>query len=857
MLNSPTQLFYSLLLPILFAFSLSLAADPDTAVSIPASETATDTKARQVTIIASTTAVNNNSDITQPESASSEESLQIASMVATTAATTVTAVEVKALSHAEQLELFTQQLKAFKVTKEDADDYFEMLRNEVRLRLWQFDMALVAANSVDDKVLIDPALLEADHPGFPKKMYQLPADVDTVQDLYIDLVDLYSARTGALELVSSERHRRAVGTALMGMQELSAEKDLIKAAIRYQVLRFPQAYQQIKSMLSQAPITLLWLVIQFILAIMLFRWWRDWLPSTLQRMRDGLLAIRPRTQEILSRLRGLWYIDQVRTPLEWLLLWTFMFGLLQFDGIDFIRDTGLIVMRWIMFAWFSVALLNAFAARGAGGLAGDAATLRLKTMRLIANWLMLLGLSLDLVGNLVGNAALINWIWRVFALLAFPLVFRLLDLWHMELYARLQREGEPDIPEQEYAAQRGFKRWIGTAKVGGLLITSWLRSVLLKRIAQFDPAAGRNISDDKTNDNDADTTKGLTGDLRNSLIKGYESYSKYSRLERRQLVDRINAQESGLVNIIGERGIGKGQFLRQIADAHDYNSIFIDCQRGGFDEVTTEFIRQLGLTEANPSDEAINAVISERNIHYVAINNLHLLARPVMGGFTELAKLSHLFTRVHTPLLWVISIDRYAHHFIAQAQTDYVSESNIQLRSWTEEQIGEFIENSCKTAEITPDFSNVRVPRQYMDTAEDIIEERNQAGIYAMISSLSRGNPSIAIRLFADCLQRNDKAGYDVTLPANLDAQTLENASITMLLILRVIAQSELITLEDIIDNLRFDPPVIKTNLHFAVMAGWVEHRNGLYRITWPWFRTITRILSRKNLLAGVREDIS
>lgn len=138
-----------------------------------------------------------------------------------------------------------------------------------------------------------------------------------------------------------------------------------------------------------------------------------------------------------------------------------------------------------------------------------------------------------------------------------------------------------------------------------------------------------------------------------------------------------------------------------------------------------------------------------------------------------------------------------------------------------------------------------------------MIEERNRAGIYAMISSLSRGNPSIAIRLFADCLRVNSIGGFDVTLPANLDAQMLENASIKMLLVLRVIAQSELISMDDIKSNLRFDPPVIEATLNFTVFTGWVEHQDGLYRLTWPWFRTITRILARKNLLAGVREEAS
>ncbi|ARN75745.1 AAA family ATPase [Oceanicoccus sagamiensis] len=753
----------------------------------------------------------------------------------------------------EQLANFKQQLANFKVSTNDANNYFEQLRDEVRMRLWQFEMALDSANGVYDAAIVDTAQLESDHPGFAKAMYQLPKGIVTVDQLYNDLLELYAVRNGALQLVSSARRQQATGAALMGMQELRSEFDLIKLNLRYQTLKLPQAYLQLQDMLIQAPVALLWIVIQFLLVILVFRWWRNWLPGTLQKMRASLLSIRPRTQEVVSRLRGLWYVDQVRAPIEWLLLFGFLFSLLQFDGLEFVRETAAIIVQWVLFAWIAVVLLNALAARGAGGLAGETAKLRLHSMRLIAIWLMLLGLSVDLVDNLVGDAALISWIWRIFQLLTFPLVFRLLSIWHMELYIRLQRESEPEVPEDIYAAQRGVKRWLGSAKVGSLLLTSWLRSSLLKRIDNLDASGA--AGSDKTANNE-EQLEPTSSDIHQALRHSDEVLPRYSRTERRQLIERINADESGVVSIVGERGIGKSLFLNQVAEAHNHNSIRIDCRRGSFDIVSAEFLRQLGLSDIEATDDIINEALSKQDIRLVAIHNIHLLARPVMGGLTELAKLTDLFVRVNVPLIWAMSVDRYAYHFMNQARADYyVAESIIHLRSWTEEQIGDLIEKRCESAGIEPDFSKVRVPRQHMDTEQDVIEERNRAGIYAMISSLSRGNPSIAMRLFAECLRVDNKGKLRVSLPANLDAQSLENASINMLLVLRVIAQSELISIADIKRNLRFDQPVIEATLNFTVLAGWVEHQDGLYRITWPWFRTITRILARKNLLAGVREE--
>jgi len=763
------------------------------------------------------------------------------------------------LSRSEEIDQFEAQLSRFAVTEDDARDLFNHYRDETRLRLWQFAMALSAASSTADRVTIDPAKLEEQHPGFPKQAYQLPVDVVTLRDLYNDTLDAFWARNRMLELVSPELREQAVGSALYGMQELRSERDLIIAEVRYQVLRLPQAAWQIKRMAVQAPVPLIWIIVEFWLAIFLFRWWRRWVPATLQRMRTSLLSIRPRTDEILTRLRGLWYINQVRTPLEWLLLWTFLFSLMQFDGLDFVRDVGLIVVRWLMFTWFAVALLNAYVARGAGGMAGESALLRLKSMRLVAGWLLLLGLGLDLSNDLVGNAALTSWIWRIFQLLIFPLVFSLLSIWHMELYTRLEREGEPAVPRAEYTQQRGLRRWVGSAKVAGLLLASWLRAVLIRRIERFGSmraAAGLSVQEDSIEQ--VPETARLPAATRQILIKGHDEFSKYARLERRALVDRINADKGGVVGIVGERGIGKNGFLRQVADAHNHGTLFIECRAGSAVEIVAEFGRQLELDIARVSDAELNAALEARDIRFIAIFDLHLLVRPVIGGFSELAGLSSLFARVQVPLVWGISVDRYAYQFIARARDDYqLVDSMVQLRPWTEDQIGEFVEQRCESAGLQPDFSKIRVPRQYMDVAQDAIEDRNRVGLYTMLSAMSRGNPAIAIRLFADCIRMTADGVAEVSLPANRDDQVFSQQPINSLLVLRVIAQVELITYDDIVSNLRLAPAVVTSALQMARLHGWVEEHNGQYRISLSWFRVITQTLGRQNLLAGVRQEIA
>jgi hypothetical protein len=321
------------------------------------------------------------------------------------------------------------------------------------------------------------------------------------------------------------------------------------------------------------------------------------------------------------------------------------------------------------------------------------------------------------------------------------------------------------------------------------------------------------------------------------------------------LVKRIDASVGGVVGIIGERGIGKNGFLRQVASAHDHGNVLLDCRNGSATDVVADFGRQLGLDMAHTDDAALNAALEAQNIRFIGIFDLHLLVRPVMGGIGGVAELSELQERISVPVVWAISVDRYAYQLIARLRAEYMlTDALIALRAWSEEQIGEFIQSRYESAGLKPDFSKVKVPRQYMDVAQDAIEDRNRVGIYTMLTALSRGNPSIAIRLFADCIRMTDDGVAEVTLPANRDDQRFKDQPINLLLVLRVIAQVELISFDDIVSNLRLEPRVVKSALQVALTSGWVEERNGRYRISWSWFRVITQVLGRQNLLAGVRE---
>jgi hypothetical protein len=229
-----------------------------------------------------------------------------------------------------------------------------------------------------------------------------------------------------------------------------------------------------------------------------------------------------------------------------------------------------------------------------------------------------------------------------------------------------------------------------------------------------------------------------------------------------------------------------------------------------------------------------------------------------MEGFAELEKASQLFGLLPGHVARVMTMDRYAWQYIRCALPEVAASAAqlVQLPAWSDEQIMELISGRCKEVGIEPDLLQVRVPSQYLNSGDDSIRERNRKGICAMISTLSGGNPSIALRLFTDCLYKGKSNRWIVGLPKNLSSHSVAQSSLHVLLVLRVIAQAERINKEDIVANLRYSPAVVENALRVALGRGWVREKNGRYSLAWPWFRTITRVLARQNLLAGVRQVV-
>jgi len=722
----------------------------------------------------------------------------------------------------------------------DADDLYMELDSALRARVRFLNNALKGAKSPQDNV----------------KAAALPGGMRTIDDLDDSVEVMYKARLRLIEHITPSLHLEVTATDVLGVQTLNLEISYIWQQIRFQMLSIPAALRNLMRRIRIAPLPVIWRFMEFILAIAIFNWWSRWFPETLRRMRGSLLEIRPRSLEVLRRVRIVWYMEQLRRPLEWLLLFHVFFALIDMPGLNFLKGIIEIVVRWILLGWFSVSLLNAVAARGAAGMAGENARLRKRSLRLVATWLVLLGLGLSLAENLTGIATLHAWVWRLFQILALPVLLILLSWWRKSIFLNLEREREStDSLDNLLKHRKGLRSYSSAASGAVWLMANSLRRRVTRSFLRFSADQGLTSSLTSSQSETAsdaekkENAPSLATSVREQLLSRGEFYDRYARPERRKLVQRIKAHRSGIVAITGERGIGKSCFLEHVRDSSNDKMILLDCVSGEFAEVEQNLGQALGIKRVDAKH--VTSKLTESGIQTIGIDNLHRLVRPVIGGQKELIKLTELIENVSADVLWVISVDRFAWQYLQRARADQAAVNEVlELPPWTEEQLANLFEQRNDEAGIEPNFSDVKIPHEYLETTLDTTQERNEAGLYRMIWTLSGGNPSVALQIWADCLCPNEAGHLNVTIPTQPKTRELDNVSQNILLVLRAIAQSEVITQADIADNLRLATGAVSSAMLYCMSRGWIEETAGGYRISWEWFRTITTVLARKNLLA-------
>ena len=221
-----------------------------------------------------------------------------------------------------------------------------------------------------------------------------------------------------------------------------------------------------------------------------------------------------------------------------------------------------------------------------------------------------------------------------------------------------------------------------------------------------------------------------------------------------------------------------------------------------------------------------------------------------MGGLKVMDELSDLLLPAGDDILWLLAINRSAWPYITRARGDRaLLQEVVELPPWSEGQLQDLFDARCRAADIEPDYRRLVFPRQFDDGERHTPEERNRAGFQRVLWDMSGGNPEVAMRLFVKALRVLPNQKYVMRMPQPAPAAEINDARLTTLLVLRVIAQCDLATIDDITASLRAARPTAMSSVRHALQQGWIEEEAARYRISADWFRTVITVLVRRNLL--------
>ena len=670
-----------------------------------------------------------------------------------------------------------------------------------------------------------------------------------------EMIALYESREALLRELDETFRIRRFALTVVGMREVLGELEFFWLHSRFETLAVRSTAAAAGGRLINDPLGWIPGFLKIALAVLAFLWWRITGAPKLVAWRRRLVEIRPVRRQNVRLAKGLWYFDRIRAPVEWLAIW------LVIVNVTAARTFGPALflwafLKWILIGWTAVLWVDALAARGAVGRR-DRAPLRRKTLWTLCWWLVGFLLGRQLVRDFFGQGALFHWVSVALLLLLLPLTVLVVVWWRDEVLERLDAgPHRPGFADRILSRRTGLRSYPGAA-VGGIYLTfDGVRRWVLRTLGSSDlgrralaQLSRSEIARQAEKEQGAEAVAPLPQGPRQVLLNGNAPLiEKVGRKRVNELAELFQETPGSGAVLVGPRGSGKTTVLTRVAERLADQCLLVTCPLRSVEGLIAEIADELSLSRAD-SPDVVAAALRSRERMVVAIDDIHRLARPVIGGMEQLDRLRSFTRAAGSGVSWLYGADATAWEYVRRFQeVEPVHNHVSHLEPWGEEEIGRLLESRAEAAGIDPDFSRLVLPRQLDDRTYESLDARNRAGFARVLWDDCGGNPAVALHLWADSLAM-DGPRVVVRLSHPPGPGDLDALSPSAFFMLRTLLRLETATVDEIADCLPGDVEIVEDAIQLARSRGMVEERDGRLTIGWRWYRAIQRALARRNMM--------
>lgn len=675
-----------------------------------------------------------------------------------------------------------------------------------------------------------------------------------------DVVMLNRDRLRLLPSMSPEVRDELTGLGVAGRAQARRELGQIGLELRYHAMSLPRDAASMASSVQARPLDLVVRALELICIIGLFRWWRGHADELLRKWRGPMWARSP-AQRV--RANAIWYLLRVRRPVEWLLL--LMVLPLVVGTASNALELRLIwlVLVWVQGARAVVLAVDAIAERQSiyGVSAKGNAKLRFRSLRLIGLTVTLVGLILTLTSDIVGRGTIYRWVLQGCWVLVAPIGIWLVAQWRPTIVGRLEGSVKTNVVARWVVEHPAGPRGFLAAAVGGAwLLGQGTSAWLVRQLSGLDTT--RKVLAYLFRREVARKAETATLGPRGAALSGrpFDQLGPQSQATKIAPVDEpareLVAQALELTRatactisvVVGERGMGKSTFLRRLVDRSKETTCIVGCPPEGFDALLEALAVQFDA--ADYELETVAQAIRDAGPSLICIDDAHRMIAPAVGGLEQLDRFTRFALQVGGDVSWIVAVQEAAWHFVERARGERVFfDQVLTLPRWTEDQIATLIQRRTGEVELKPSFDALVVATESDDPAEG---RRTELGYYRILWDHSGGNPAVALQAWRNSLFESQTEGEPVVrLFEEPSATEIERLPATLLFVLRAVVQLELATPQEVADCTQLPAPDVADAIRFSVAHGYVEPSSGRFRLSWTWYRTITRVLVRQHLLVS------